>query len=165
MVYVNKLLVEYIHQKYEDKYHTAKVYWKHKNIVWYCWYYESISSRDFKKTALRLMLKHGMENGAKWKMERIWISPSSTFLTYVHVIFQLHLHMVYIYIAAYSICKSLLDIRSVFGSRQSTDKQQRFQLSRLQAAFCKFYARYNDLISSYNISLGHMLSDMFHTNL
>jgi hypothetical protein len=50
----------------------------------------------------------------------ISITPSSTFLTYV-VIFQLHLHMVYI--AAYLICKRLLDIRSVFGSRQSTDKQ------------------------------------------
>ena len=41
---------------------------------------------------------------------------------------------------------------------------QGFQLSRLQAAFRKFYGRYNDLICSYNLSLGHMLSDMFHTN-
>jgi hypothetical protein len=39
-----------------------------------------------------------------------------------------------------------------------------FQLSRLQAGFRKFYGRYNDLISSYNLSLGHMLSDMFHIN-
>ena len=39
-----------------------------------------------------------------------------------------------------------------------------FQLSRLQAAFRKFYGRYNDLFCSYNISLGHMLSDMFHAN-
>ena len=38
---------------------------------------------------------------------------------------------------------------------------QGFQLSRLQAAFHKFYGRYNDLICSYNLSLGHMLSDMF----
>jgi hypothetical protein len=47
-----------------------------------------------------------------------------------------------------------------------TDKlmSQGFQLSRLQAAFRKFYGRYNDLISPYNLSLGHMLSDMFHTN-
>jgi hypothetical protein len=44
----------------------------------------------------------------------ISIFPSSTSLTYV-VTFQL-------YIATYSICKSLLDIRSVFSSRQSTDK-------------------------------------------
>jgi hypothetical protein len=39
-----------------------------------------------------------------------------------------------------------------------------FQLSRLQAAFRKFYGRYNDRIFSYNLSLGHMLSDMSHTN-
>ena len=39
-----------------------------------------------------------------------------------------------------------------------------FQLSRLQTAFRKLYGRYNDLICSYNLSLGHMLSDMFHTN-
>jgi hypothetical protein len=35
-------------------------------------------------------------------------------------------------------------------------------MSRLQAAFRKFYGRYNDLIYPYNLSLGHMLSDMFH---
>jgi hypothetical protein len=47
-----------------------------------------------------------------------------------------------------------------------TDKlrSQGFQLSRLQAAFRKFYGRYNDLICPYNLSLGHMLSDMLHTN-
>jgi hypothetical protein len=41
---------------------------------------------------------------------------------------------------------------------------QGFQLSRLQAAFRKFYGRYNDFICQYNFSLGHKLSDMFHTN-
>jgi hypothetical protein len=41
---------------------------------------------------------------------------------------------------------------------------QGFQLSRLQVVFCKIYGRYNDLICSYNLSLGHMLPDMFHTN-
>ena len=43
-----------------------------------------------------------------------------------------------------------------------TDKlmSQGFQLSRLQAAFRKFYGRYNDLICPCNLSLGHM----FHTN-
>jgi hypothetical protein len=41
---------------------------------------------------------------------------------------------------------------------------QGFQLSHLQAAFLKCYGRYNDLIYPYNLSLGHMLSDMFHTN-
>jgi hypothetical protein len=43
-------------------------------------------------------------------------------------------------------------------------QSQGFQMSRLQAAFRKFYGRYNDLIYPYNLSLGHMLSDMFHTN-
>jgi hypothetical protein len=42
---------------------------------------------------------------------------------------------------------------------------QGFQMSRLQAAFCKFYGRYNDLIHPYNLSLGHMLSDIFQNNL
>jgi hypothetical protein len=41
---------------------------------------------------------------------------------------------------------------------------QGFQQSRLQAAFREFYGRYNDRIYPYNLSLGHMLSDMFHTN-
>ena len=41
---------------------------------------------------------------------------------------------------------------------------QGFQLSRLQAAVRKCYGRYNDLICPYNLYLGHMLSDMFHTN-
>jgi hypothetical protein len=39
---------------------------------------------------------------------------------------------------------------------------QGFHMSRLQAAFRKFYSRYNDLIYPYNLSLDHMLSDMFH---
>jgi hypothetical protein len=41
---------------------------------------------------------------------------------------------------------------------------QGFQMSRLQAAFCKFYGRFNDLIYPYNLSLGHMLFYMFHNN-
>ena len=39
-----------------------------------------------------------------------------------------------------------------------------FQLFRLQSAFRRFYCRYNDLICQFNLSLGHMLSDMFYTN-
>jgi hypothetical protein len=35
-----------------------------------------------------------------------------------------------------------------------------FQLSRLQAAFRKFYGHYNDLIYPYNLSLGHMCPDI-----
>jgi hypothetical protein len=41
---------------------------------------------------------------------------------------------------------------------------QGFHLSRWQSAFRKLYDRYNDLIYPFNLSLGHMLSDMFHTN-
>jgi hypothetical protein len=41
---------------------------------------------------------------------------------------------------------------------------QGFQMSHLQAAFRKVYGRYNDLIHPYNLSLGHMLFDMFHNN-
>jgi hypothetical protein len=48
----------------------------------------------------------------------ISIFPSSTFLTYVVITF-----IGCVYIAAYSLCKNLLDIRSVFRSRQFTDKQ------------------------------------------
>ena len=38
---------------------------------------------------------------------------------------------------------------------------QGFQMSR---CFRKFYGRYSNLIYPYNLSLGHMLSDMFHNN-
>jgi hypothetical protein len=41
---------------------------------------------------------------------------------------------------------------------------QGFQMSRLQAAFHKCYDPYNDLIYPYNLSLSHMLSDMFDNN-
>jgi hypothetical protein len=41
-----------------------------------------------------------------------------------------------------------------------TFMSQGFQLSRLQAAFRKFYGRYNDLICSYSLSLGHVLSNV-----
>jgi hypothetical protein len=41
---------------------------------------------------------------------------------------------------------------------------QGFLQYRLQADFRKCYGRYNDCIYRYNLSLGHMLSDMFHTN-
>ena len=40
---------------------------------------------------------------------------------------------------------------------------QGFEVSRLKAAFRKFFGRYNDLVCHYNHSLGQMLSDMFHT--
>jgi hypothetical protein len=41
---------------------------------------------------------------------------------------------------------------------------QGFRMSRLQAVVRKFYGRYNGLIYPYSLSLGRMLSDMFHTN-
>jgi hypothetical protein len=41
---------------------------------------------------------------------------------------------------------------------------QGFQMSRLQAVFCKFYGRYNDFIYPYNLSVDHVLSDMLHDN-
>jgi hypothetical protein len=41
---------------------------------------------------------------------------------------------------------------------------QGFQLSYLKVAFYKFYGRYSNLICPYNLSWGHMQSDMFHTN-
>jgi hypothetical protein len=41
---------------------------------------------------------------------------------------------------------------------------QGFQMFRLQSAFRKYYCRYSDLIYPCNLSLGHMLSDMFHNN-
>jgi hypothetical protein len=39
-----------------------------------------------------------------------------------------------------------------------------FLLTRLYAAFRKFYGRYNDLVCLYSLPLGQMLSDVFHTN-
>ena len=41
---------------------------------------------------------------------------------------------------------------------------QGFQQSRLKSAFRKFYGRYNDLVRQYNLALGQMLSDVFHTD-
>jgi hypothetical protein len=51
-------------------------------------------------------------------------------------------------------------------SRLLTDKLiiQGFLQSRLMSAFRKFYGSYNDLIHIYKLSLGHMLSDIFHSN-
>jgi hypothetical protein len=47
-----------------------------------------------------------------------------------------------------------------------TDKfaLQGFLQSRLMSAFRKFFGRYNGLIYNYELSLSHMLSDIFHTN-
>ena len=42
--------------------------------------------------------------------------------------------------------------------------KQEYQQSRLKSSFRKFYGRYNDLVSKYNLSLNEMLTDVFHTN-
>jgi hypothetical protein len=41
---------------------------------------------------------------------------------------------------------------------------QGFLQCRLQAVFREFYGRYSDLLYHYNLPLGEMLSDVFHTN-
>jgi hypothetical protein len=99
----------------------------------------------------------------------ISISPSSTFLTmYIVAISQIRLHMcLHVYLAADSVCRSLFDIRSIYKSRQSIDKQFNVtgvSTSRLQAAFRNFYDRYNHLVCQYNFPLNQMLPNVFHTN-
>jgi hypothetical protein len=51
--------------------------------------------------------------------------------------------------------------------RLLTDKLmlQGFLQSRLMSAFRKFYGRYNNLLDNYKLSLSHMLSDIFYTNI
>lgn len=41
--------------------------------------------------------------------------------------------------------------------------EQEYQGLRLKPPLSKFHCRYNDLVSKYNVPLGHMLSDVFHT--
>jgi hypothetical protein len=63
--------------------------------------------------------------------------------------------------------QELARLTIIFSSSESTDKQvdvTGVQMSRLQAAFRKYYGRYNDLIYAYSLSLDHMLPAMFHTN-
>jgi hypothetical protein len=87
----------------------------------------------------------------------ISIFPSSASLTYVEI-FQRCI------IIRYARARSTYDQVLIQGSLFINKLMpQGFQLSRLQAAFRKFYGRYNDLIYPYNLSLGHMLSDMFYT--
>jgi hypothetical protein len=67
-------------------------------------------------------------------------------------------------VTAYSICKSLLDIQSVFSSRQSTDKQ----VDVTGVSTVSFTGSFPQILwilfaHAYNLSLGFMLSDMFHT--
>jgi hypothetical protein len=72
------------------------------------------------------------------------------------------------YLAADLVCKSLFDIRSVFSSRQSTEKQ----LDVTGVSTVSFAGSFPQILWSlqrscltiYSLSLGHMLSDVFHTN-
>jgi hypothetical protein len=86
-------------------------------------------------------------------------------LTYV-AIFHLHLHMVYIsqlirYAKACSTYDQILIRSSLLTDRL---KSHGFLQSHLQTGFRIFYGCYNNLVCSYNLPLGHMLSDMFHAN-
>jgi hypothetical protein len=59
---------------------------------------------------------------------------------------------------------STYDLFLVWGSLLTyTLMSQGFQLSRLQAAFRKFYGRYNDIFPN-NLLLDSILFDMLHTN-
>jgi hypothetical protein len=72
-----------------------------------------------------------------------------------------------LYLAVDSVCKSLFDIQSVFNSRQFTDKQvdiTKVSTVCLLTAFRIFYGRCNDLVWQYNLHLGQLMSDVFHTN-
>jgi hypothetical protein len=40
---------------------------------------------------------------------------------------------------------------------------QGYNESHLKSSLCKFYGRYNDLLSDYKLSLAHMVNDLFHT--
>ena len=87
----------------------------------------------------------------------ISISPSSTSLTFV-VISQLQLIR---YVRACSTYDQFLVQGSLLTNKFMS---LGFQLFRLQVSLRKFHGRYNNLICPYNLSLGNMLSDIFHIN-
>jgi hypothetical protein len=65
------------------------------------------------------------------------------------------------YARAYSTYDQLLIQNSLLTNKLMS---QGFLLSRLKAAFRKFYSRYNDVVRQYGLSLDQMLSDVFHAN-
>ena len=93
------------------------------------------------------------------------ISGSSSLTFHIYVaIFHHRLHMV---------CMSLnlFDTQDQYDQflnrgRLLTDKLllQGLQRSRLEAAFCKFYGRYNNLVYQYDLPLSQMLSGVFHSH-
>lgn len=55
------------------------------------------------------------------------------------------------------------DSISLFRNYYNNKLKQDYQQSRLKSSFPKFYGRYNDLLSKYNIPPGGMSTDDFHT--
>lgn len=47
----------------------------------------------------------------------------------------------------------------VFGKNRTVKKK-----FCLKSSLCKYYGRYNDFLSKYNLTLGCMLTDVFYTN-
>jgi hypothetical protein len=76
-------------------------------------------------------------------------------------LFNHHLHMLLI---RYTRACSTYDQFLIRGSlRTNMLISQGLRQSHLQATFFQFYDRYIDLVCQYNLSLGQMLSDVFHT--
>jgi hypothetical protein len=99
-------------------------------------------------------------------------SPSSTFLTYVAIF---HLHMVFVsrsWFGMQELVRHTIQFRLQAATYDqfliwvslltNTLMSRGFLQSRLQAAFCKFYGGYNNLVCQYNLPLGQVLSDVFH---
>jgi hypothetical protein len=97
----------------------------------------------------------------------ILISPSSTFLTYMAV-FHFHLQVYCVFIAQliqYARAYSTYDQFLIRGSQLANKlMKQRLLHCPLQAAFLKFYGCFNGLVCRYNLPLGQMLPDVFHTS-
>jgi hypothetical protein len=91
----------------------------------------------------------------------ISISPSSTSLIPASPAYGVYISQLMRYSKACSAYDHFLLRDNLLTKKLMS---QWFQMYRLQAAFRKFYGRCNDLIYSYNLSMGHMLSDMFHNN-
>ena len=85
---------------------------------------------------------------------------SSTFLFYV---VTYHFRLLMVCISPSRACFAYEDFSK--RGRLLTNKLmlQGYNESRLKSSFRKFYGRYNDLVCGYNLSLAHMLNDLFHT--
>jgi hypothetical protein len=86
------------------------------------------------------------------------ISPSPASLIFVATFYP-HLHMVFKYLAADSIFKRLICIRSICNKRQATDKQVDCNLQ----ALLKFYGPYNNLATAFHWIKCGQKSGVFHT--